>query len=145
MKITKEQVEVFLNEVDGSFPVPLSDKQNLATYAEKLITHATLCCEIVDGKILSMVAGYTKNIPDNMAYVAVVATVPEKKGHGYAKKLVNEFLSICKENDISAAHLYTHKTNKIAIKMYKKIGFIDYKVINEPRPDDVHLIYYTRR
>ena len=42
-------------------------------------------------------------------------------------------------NDIIIA-IAKGKTNKSAIQMYEKAGFIPYVCENEPRPSDVHLI-----
>lgn len=33
----------FLKDVDADFPIPLSQKQDLHQYAEKLLMHGTLC------------------------------------------------------------------------------------------------------
>ena len=144
MTLTKKQIQRFLEKVDKSFPVPISEKQNLSEYATKLLSQATLCCEIENDEIVSMVAGYTDNLTDALGYVSLVATIEGAQGNGYAKKLIMDFLGICGEKNINAVHLYTHITNEKAIRMYKDLGFEDYVLKNEPRPDDVHLIYRKR-
>lgn len=144
MNLTKKQIQIFLEKVDKSFPVPISEKQNLPEYAEKLLKQATLCCELENDEIISMVAGYTDNLTDDMAYIALVATQKSARGKGYAKKLIRKFINICKEKNIKSIHLYTHITNEKAIKMYKSIGFENYILQNEQRSDDVHLIYRKR-
>lgn len=144
MSVTVKQLYEFLKKVDNTFPVPISEKQNLSEYAEKLLKQATLCCEFENEEIVSMVAGYTDNLTDNIAYIALVATVDIAQGKGYAKKLILDFINICEKKGISSAHLYTHITNEKAINMYKSMGFRDYVMKNEPRPDDVHLIYGKR-
>ena len=53
-------IETFLRKVDSSFPVALSQKQNLHSFAAKLHDKATLCVEFHNQKILGMVAGYIK-------------------------------------------------------------------------------------
>lgn len=144
MSVTEKQLCDFLKKVDNTFPVPISEKQNLSQYSQKLLKQATLCCELNNGEIISMVAGYTDNLTDGMAYIALVATVNEAQGKGYAKKLILDFINICEDKGISSVHLYTHITNEKAINMYKSLGFEDYVSENEPRPDDVHLIYDKR-
>ena len=141
-KLEFQEVLQFLRAVDLSFPVPLSHKQDLETLARKFCEKATLCTAKEQGKIVSLVAGYTENLTDNMAYVSVVATLPEGRGKGYAQKLMKQFLDICKTKNIRAAHLYTDKGNVAAIALYKKLGFVPYVADNEPRPEDVHLIYF---
>ena len=138
-------LEKFLYDVDKSFPVPLSEKQNLKDYAKKLFSCATICAEVQNGEILSMVAGYTENLTDNIAYIAVVATIKAAQGRGLASKCVREFIEICKEKSINAVHLYTDTSNKPAKAMYQKIGFVNYNPKNEHRPQDAHFIYTIRK
>lgn len=140
----KRKIEGFLIKVDKSFPVPLSKKQNLSEFAIKLNEKATLCIKEKDGEIVSMVAGYTENLADNIAYISVVATLESERGKGYSKSLVKDFIEICKQKKIDAVHLYTVATNISAVNLYKKLGFVEYIMENEPRPDDLHLIYYIK-
>ncbi|MDD4689315.1 MAG: GNAT family N-acetyltransferase [Eubacteriales bacterium] len=140
-----KDIEIFLTEVDKSFPVPLSDKQDIKLYAQKLFDKATICAELDDGKIISLVAGYTDNMKDNIAYFSVAATTKEGRGRGLATKLFKEFLSICKDKNLDAAELYTDKRNVDAIRLYEKIGFQPYVIEDDPRPDDVHMIYYIKK
>ena len=124
------------------FPVPLSEKQNLSLFAVKLCEKATLCCSYENSEICSLVAGYTDNVPDNKAYISVVASLPSAQGNGYASALVKEFINISKRKGLGAVHLYAVESNTPAIRMYEKLGFERLAMENEPRPDDVHLIYY---
>lgn len=142
MIMEKAQIEMFLNKVDNSFPVPLSDKQDLCRFAEKLQENATICAEMVNGEVVAAVFGYIQNVENNRGYISVVATVEEYRGSGFASKLVKQFLKVAEQKRLSAVHLYTAKSNKKARAMYEKIGFQEWKQENEPRPDDIHLIYY---
>lgn len=142
MPITVTQIENFLREVDSYFPVPLSCKQDLHDFSLKLHQKATLCYELDGGEIEAMVAGYTEELVGNVAYISVVATRKSSQGRGLASKLIKEFISVCKEKGIHAVHLYTDKSNVAARKMYEKIGFSNRILQDEPRPDDIHLIYY---
>lgn len=144
MKFKISEIEEFLKKVDKSFPTPLSQKQNLSEFALKLCEKATICEKREDGKIVAIVAGYTENIVDNIAYISVVATTESARGKGYSKELIKEFFEICKIKKIKAVHLYTARTNIIAINMYHKIGFVELIVENEPRKNDLHLIYYIK-
>lgn len=140
----ERKIEEFLIKVDKSFPVPLSKKQNLSEFAIKLNEKATLCIKENDGEIVSMVAGYTENLIGNIAYISVVATLEGERGKGYSKSLVKDFIEICRQKKIDAVHLYTVATNISAVNLYKKLGFVEYIMENEPRPDDLHLIYYIK-
>lgn len=140
-----EAVETFLRSVDHMFPVPLSDKQELHGFAVKLCEKATLCTKTDSEKIVAMVAGYTENIVDNMAYISVVATLPEVQGRGLASKLVRDFIRLCEAKNIGAVHLYAVPENVAAVRMYEKLGFVRYEKPDEERPEDIHFIYYIRK
>ena len=141
--IKTQELYEFLEKVDKTFPTPLSEKQDLYLLSEKFCSKGTLCFCVENEQIVSLVAGYTENITDNMAYISVVATLNGYEGRGYAKKLVKEFISICEKRGIDAVHLYTAKTNSKAISMYKGIGFEEWKPGDEQRQGDLHLIYYV--
>ena len=136
------KIATFLRAIDTDFPVPLSNKQCLEDLATKFSNVATLCTREKDGEILALVAGYTENLENNYAYISVVGTLEKARGNGYAKALVCEFIEICRSKNIDAVHLYTVESNLAAVKMYESIGFVEWNMENEPRKDDLHLIYY---
>lgn len=141
MKITTEQIEEFLIKVDRSFPIPLSQKQNLHEFAQKLSEKATICARTEGGAIVSAVFGYTENVEHNRAYISVVATLPEARGKGYASELVRSFIGIAEEKGLDGVHLYAFPSNVGAIAMYERIGFRKVTLPDEPRPHDAHLVY----
>ena len=143
--MNKIDIEMFVRGVDNSFPIPLSRKQDLKQFAHKLYEHATLCAEYEDEKIVSLVAGYTENVLENRAYISVAATCAEARGKGYASKLIKEFIDICRQKDLDAVHLYAVPSNVTAVNMYKRLGFEEWVIENETRPNDLHLIYYIKK
>ena len=144
-KPTYKELYAFLKDVDSSFPVPLSKKQDLELLAKKLLEKATLVSVWHYEEMVALVAGYTENVVDNMAYISVLATRQEARGHGYAKDVVQRFLQICRDKKLSAVHLYAVPTNLPAVYLYKSLGFVEYKIENEPRKEDLHLIYYIKK
>ena len=140
--IDTKKIEHFLLAVDDSFPVPLSEKHNLVEFAEKLCDKATICTAIEDSNIVALLAGYTDNVENKLGYISIVATLPQAQGKGYGTSLVREFLDIARKKGLRAVHLYAVRENIPAMRMYKKLGFEDYILDDEPRPDDAHLIYY---
>lgn len=134
---------IFLRKVDNTFPVPLSSKQDLDEFAQKLLQRGTLCAEFENDEIVSLVAGYTENVVENMGYISVVATLGTARGKGYASKLIKRFLEISKQKSLAAVHLYTNEENLPAVKMYNEIGFQKWVKPCEARPHDLHLIYYN--
>lgn len=143
MSMYKLQIDTlieYLYKVDKTFPVSLSQKVNLEEYARKLLEKATLCFEIWDKELVGLVAGYTDNMVNGIAYIALVGVVEKAQHKGIASKLIKQFCYECNKKKIDKVHLYTDSSNDVAINMYKKLGFETYVVHDEPRPDDVHLI-----
>lgn len=136
------QIYEFLQEADKLFPVPISKKHNLDAFAKKLCEKATLCAISADSSIAALVAGYTDNVSDGLGYISIVATLPRAQGKGYGGSLIREFLEIARKKGLHAVHLYTVRDNVTAMRMYRKLGFVDYITENEPRPNDIHLIYH---
>ena len=132
----------FLREVDYDFPVPVSSKTELSDLAEKYCKYGTLCCEYIGNRVLAMVAGYTENTPGDLGYISLVATCRESRGTGLASKLIKEFLLKASDCSLKGVHVYTHCNNVKAINMYQKLGFVPYHPEVEPRPQDIHLIYW---
>lgn len=142
--INNNELETFLSAVDELFPVPLSQKQELAVFADKLAQKGTICAELSNDKIVALVAGYTDNVPNNIGYISIVATLPMFQGRGIAAMLLRQFIQIAEEKHLDAVHLYTTPCNSKAISMYRQIGFVEYFPQDEPRPYDLHLIYNIR-
>ena len=140
MDINATAIEAFLRKVDQDFPVPLSQKQDLGDLAQKFARAATLCVAASDTGITAMVAGYTENLANGMAYASVAAALPEERGKGLVSSLMREFMDICVSKGIPALHLYTASSNLPALAMYRKLGFEIWDCPGEPRPGDVHLI-----
>ena len=145
MELTVQNIEKFLFTVDTMFPVPLSQKQDLREFSKKLYDKATICYSSENGEICAMLAGYTDNVTDNIGYMSILATLPSARGKGYASALIKEFIDIASRKGIDAVHLYAVRDNTPAVRMYEKLGFEEWHIENEPRPDDLHLIYYIGR
>lgn len=142
-----EELVFFLRTIDEDFPIPLSEKVDLYDYAVKLYNKGTFCIKRDEKtqKIIAMVAGYTEELIDNIAYISLVAVESNQRSKGYGKELVQEFLNICKKKGIDALHLYCVDNNIPAMKMYQKLGFQKYCLENEIRKKDVHFIYYFKK
>ena len=142
--VTEKQIEKFLLEVDKEFPVPLSSKVDLKEFSKKLFEKATVITETKDNKIVSMIAGYTENTENNLAYISILATNKDYRGQGFAGKLLDKFIAVCKQKGLNGVHLYAVRTNENALAVYNKRGFTEYVVENESRPNDLHLILYFK-
>lgn len=131
----------FLSEVDKDFVDTISAKADLKELASKYIMNGTLCFEEQNGQCVALVAGYTKNTLHKMGYISLVAAKKSVRNQGICSRLVFEFLEIAKSEGLDAVHVYTHKTNKCALAMYHKTGFVEYVEDNSSQILE-HLICY---
>lgn len=132
----KNEILLFLQKVDSLFPIKLSDKTDLTTLSEKFISLGTVFSISENEDTVGLIAGYNNDGVNLKAYISVLAILPEYQGKGYASKLLSDFTEDCKKKKIKRIELFTHKTNKNAINMYKKNGFI-IDENNKSRPDDI--------
>ena len=146
--VKKEELLSFLETVDKDFPVPLSEKQNLAQLSEKLIQKADIFAKRIDGVLAGVAIGYITNSTTNLSFLSIVAVKKEFRGLGISKEVVSKYLQEVKKSAdvrrLIGAEVYTKLENKIAVQMYKDLGFVLYKPENEPRPNDLHLIYHVK-
>ncbi|MDE6967617.1 MAG: ribosomal protein S18-alanine N-acetyltransferase [Clostridia bacterium] len=52
-----------------------------------------------------------------------IAVLPEVRGNGYGKKLVENLIEIARKNNIDTIFLEVRQSNRLAIKLYEKCGF----------------------
>ena len=84
--------------------------------------------------------GTVSYIRENGKMIALVASLPEYANKGYGKIAVQGFIEKAKNAGMRAIHLYADKDNEAALNMYGKLGFVDWIVLDESRPNDKHLI-----
>lgn len=143
--VTKAELENFLQSVDKDFPVPLSQKTDLAILAEKLVGKADIFAKRVNGEVAGVAIGYITNSFSESSFLSIVAVKEKYRGFGIAKEVLANYLQAVRSaGSFYAADVYTKEENKIAVQMYKSMGFVEYHAKNEPRPNDLHLICYFK-
>ena len=131
--------------MDTLFEIPLSQKQDLFSFSQKLNEKATICAMFDGDTLVAMVAGYTESTDNRLVYISVVATLPTVQGKGYAHCLVKEFLNVSRVKGLDGVHLYTTNSNTAAMRLYHGLGFQPFLLPNEPRPQDTHLVCYFEK
>ena len=135
-----QELYKFLKKVERLFPVPLSEREQLIMLASKFEKYGTVSYVRENGKIIAICAGYTNDQEQRLGYISVVASLPEYTNKGYGKVAVQGFIEKAKNAGMKAIHLYADKENKAALNMYGKLGFVDWIIPDERRPEDKHLI-----
>ena len=125
----------FLEKVDGSFPIPLSSKIELSVLSDKLCTIGIVFAAHIDGELAGIIGLYANDSETKTAYFSVLAVLNEYSGKGIASQLLQNAVEEAKLCGMRKVRLYTHKTNKGAIHLYKKAGF--HENYDENRPCDI--------
>lgn len=89
-----------------------------------------------DGTILGGGGIYpTQGLPQNTAELIKIYTVPEIRGKGYGKRLINICLDFAKE--VGYKHIYLESMDELsmAVCLYERLGF---KYLNAPMGDSGH-------
>lgn len=60
-----------------------------------------------------------------MAYISVVATVPEYRGKGIARGLIERALSHWRDKGVKEALIHVEPERKAALALYKRLGFYE--------------------
>ena len=109
--------------------------------AEKCIQKADIFAKRIEGELAGLAIGYITHSFSKISFLSIVAVGKKYRGMGVAKEVLKQYLRAVHNAGFFAADVYTKHENKIAVQMYKNMGFVEYKIENEPRPEDLHLIY----
>lgn len=118
-----QEVIKFLNLIDSSFIIPLSNKIDIEYYVKKIIDKGVIFAYKDGERIVGIALCYINNFTDKRAYISCLGVSEDYKNKGIATKLINTIKRYCIQQGFETIYLNTHKDNYIAIKLYKKHGF----------------------
>ncbi len=77
------------------------------------------------------------------AEIVNICVLPEHRGLGIGKALLNEMIEKCKAQNAVLVHLEVRKSNSVAIKLYERFGFVSVGVsknhYKEPVEDAIRM------
>lgn len=77
--------------------------------------------------------GIKMKLPDNVAYLTGVCTVPEYRRRGISSKIKREILQYLKKEGMSKVVEVVDPLNSVALKMDNRLGFKEYQRVNYRR------------
>ncbi|MPQ43943.1 GNAT family N-acetyltransferase, partial [Clostridium tarantellae] len=102
------------------YRMPLSIKDIKYEYSRRFFLDNLAIFIRVDNKIV----GYGQILFLEGKYtIANLGILTEYQGKGYGKLLIKKLLNLAKEENISQLYIKVKESNKIAMKLYKGIGF----------------------
>lgn len=108
----------------NELPVPLSKRVNIASYVDKILDNGEMFLLFERYKIYGIIAFYANNLITKKAFLIIVSLLPNVQGMGYGKKLIQVMLNRCVFLEMDSVELMIHESNKNAIFLYKRFGFV---------------------
>lgn len=122
---SKDNIFTHLMECDNLFIPPLSETINLDQYSSKLRTNAETFEVWAKEQLISLVAVYLNDFESKVGFITNVSTSPEYTGNGLAQNLLRNCIDHAKKLHFISLMLQVHCENTLAIKLYKKINFVE--------------------
>lgn len=96
---------------------------DLDVYLEKIFQKAEILSHYESGECKGMVAYYCNDKKSKIAFITLVLVDQEARGTGLGKILTHTALSIMKRRSFKLCRLEVKKTNAVALKVYRDLGF----------------------
>ena len=130
----------FINSVDKSFPVPLSERTDICVFAKKILKSAIILQAVINDEIVGLSSFYANDLVNMKAYLTFIAVKESYINMGIASKIINEMLTILREMNMFSVEVTTGSDNKAARHLYEKCSF----KLAEDRQERVQYIYYFK-
>ena len=113
----------FLQKIDRQLPTPLSDRVDLDTYAQKVLTHGHVLGIEKNAELVCAAVFYCNDAQTGQAYLTLLGTLEGHEHQGYAGRVLAAAETRCVRAGMRALHLDTEHTNLNAIRFYQKHGY----------------------
>lgn len=135
-----ETVSAYLSSVNNDFPIPLTQKVDLAEYAAKVLSRG-IALAMFDGcEIVGLAAGYVNDVTGLSAYLSVLSVSKEYRGRGLGSALVRAFEREAVSSGMERLMLDTHESNVAACSLYEGMGYR-----TDGARDEVGNLEYSKR
>lgn len=130
----------FLHQVDFDFPIALSQKIDLESWAVKVLEIGLVVAAWQDGRIVGVAAGYANDTVWRKAFLSVLAVAQDARGAGVGGDLVVEFERECSRRGMRCVSLTTHSSNLAAKSLYCRLRYV-----TDGAVDSIGNLTYSKR
>lgn len=123
-KADRDDILSHLKRCDDNFEPRLSDRVNLLEYSNKIFEKATTFEAWTGDTLQGLIAAYTSGSGPETAYITNVSVAGDIAGQGIASLLMARCIEWAEQNDIREVTLEVYSKNAMALKLYRKFGFI---------------------
>lgn len=123
-KASVGQITEHLLHCDADFFPPLSERVEIAEYANKIASKAMRFEAWSGGVLVGLAAAYCNDQKNRIAYITSVSVLPDWMGKGIASNLVLRCVDYAKAAQMRQICLEVASDNLPAIRLYEKSGFV---------------------
>ena len=127
-KASAAQIADHLRACDADFVPPLSVRVEITDYARKIESNATRFEAWSDDTLVGLVAAYSNDQENHIAYITSVSVLTAWTGKGIAASLMNQCVGHAEVAGMRRIRLEVESDNTRAIRLYEKSRFIADKV-----------------
>jgi ribosomal protein S18 acetylase RimI-like enzyme len=121
---SEAQVTEHLLSCDANFVASLSHRVKITDYAEKIVSNATRFEAWSNGMLVALVAAYCNNQETRIAHITNVSVTKAWTRKGIAANLMDRCIEHARAVGMRRIELEVAVDNMLAIKLYKKSGFV---------------------
>lgn len=130
--ISRSELVEALKTLGDLLPDPLSERVNIAEYAEKLLKFADIIYAKHEDRVIGIMAVYANDMQTRIAHFPLLFVANRYQHKGVGKELMLQAIALAKSRDMDSVWLYVHKENGHAIDFYYKLGF-QFDVFRDPK------------
>jgi ribosomal protein S18 acetylase RimI-like enzyme/SAM-dependent methyltransferase len=120
---SSSQVADHLRCCDAQFVPPLSARVDIASYAQKIVGHATRFEAWSDGVLVGIVAAYFNDAAGRVAHITNVSVIAAWAGRGLAATLLQQCIDQARRTGMQLISLEVSADNSAACRLYGRAGF----------------------
>ncbi len=118
-----EQITNILNKFKFCLESLKTKDVDIKEIALKFLKYATIAVTYKDNEIIGFISFYCNDKQNKVAYISMIAVLPEHRQKGIGNKLIEEALEYCRKNEMKCIRLEVRKKNINVLDFYKKLGF----------------------
>lgn len=113
-----------LKRCDSDFIPTLSSRLDIDHYAQKIVENAHTFEAWTHDDLIGLVAAYCNSSDRRTAFITSVSVLPDWQGQGVAAQLLTNCLVSVQHLGFEAIELEVNTSNKAALALYLRHGFI---------------------
>lgn len=121
--VTHDRLMELLGIFGDLFPTPLHRRLALESYAAKLLERADIGCAVHGNRIIGFAAVYVNDTETKVAYLSMLAVLPEYQNQGIGKMMMSRIIALAREEGMRTLWLDVERSNYGAQRFYQSLGF----------------------